>query len=57
MAEKQTSNEVSAIASKYMRMSRSKFEVEMAFRPTITFEEIQSLAASVLSQDEVKGDR
>lgn len=56
MAKKQTSSELSSLAAKYLRLTPTEIEmmVYQGAANTLT-KDIHKLAASVLSQDEVKG--
>lgn len=53
----QTSNEVSALAARYMRYTPGQLAVETRSRPEALAADIRSLAASALRQDETRGLR
>lgn len=52
-ARKKTSPRISSLASKYIRMSDEEFRRDDWCRDEQFFAEVRSMAASLLSQDEV----
>jgi hypothetical protein len=55
MPAKQSSSRLSRIASKYVRLSPKRLQELLFENESKTMDDIRSLAASVLSQDEVNG--
>jgi len=57
MAKKQTSEALSTLGARYMRMSNTRMRARFRKNRLQFFADVRRLAASVVSQDEVRGSR